>query len=137
MKLDPTAFLADPELLSGLEPKSASILCDASRILFSQGDKPDGLYILKSGSATLTMSSPLGKQLVSLQPAPGSVLGLPGLIGNEPYTLTAIAHPGAVLGYISRDEFLALMSSDQRLSFKVLQVLAAEVRSARNALRDR
>jgi hypothetical protein len=29
------------------------------------------------------------------------------------------------------------MSSDQQLSFKVLQVLAAEVRSARNALRDR
>jgi hypothetical protein len=29
------------------------------------------------------------------------------------------------------------MSSDQHLAFKVLQVLAAEVRSARNALRDR
>jgi hypothetical protein len=29
------------------------------------------------------------------------------------------------------------MASDQHLSFKVLQILAAEVRSARNALRDR
>jgi CRP-like cAMP-binding protein len=79
----------------------------------------------------------LGKQIVSLQPTPGAVLGLPGLIGNEPYTLTAVAHPDAVLGYISREQFLALMSSDQHLAFKVLQVLAAEVRSARNALRDR
>ena len=137
MKLDPAAFHADPELLNGLEPKSASIVCQDYRVLFNQGDNPDGLYILKSGCATLTMNSPQGKQLFSLQPDPGSVLGLPGLIGNEPYTLTAVAHPGSVLGFISRDQFLALMSSDQHLSFKVLQVLAAEVRSARNALRDR
>jgi CRP-like cAMP-binding protein len=137
VKLDPAAFHADPELLDGLEPKSATIQCSDYRVLFRQGDNPDGLYILFSGSATLTMNSPQGKQIVSMQPDPGSVLGLPGLIGNEPYTLTAVAHPGAILGYISRDEFLAIMSTDQRLAFKVLQVLAAEVRSARKALRDR
>ena len=137
MKLDPAAFHADSELLNGLEPKSASIVCQDYRVLFNQGDDPTGLYILKSGCATLTMNSPQGKQLFTLQPTPGSVLGLPGLIGNEPYTLTAVAHPGSVLGFISRDQFLALMASDQHLSFKVLQVLAAEVRSARNALRDR
>jgi CRP-like cAMP-binding protein len=137
MKLDPAAFHADAELLDGLEPSLAPIVCNDYRILFNQGDGPDGLYILKSGNATLTMNSPKGKQLLSLQPAPGSVLGLPGIIGNEPYTLTAVAHPGSVIGFISRDEFLTLMSSDQRLSLKVLQVLAAEVRSARNALRDR
>jgi CRP-like cAMP-binding protein len=137
MNLDPAAFHADPDLLSGLEPKSVPIECNDFRVLFRQGENPDGLYILFSGSATLTMNSPQGKQIVSMQPDPGSVLGLPGLIGNEPYTLTAVAHPGAVLGYISRDQFLALMSSDQGLAFKVLQVLAAEVRAARNALRDR
>jgi len=137
MKLDPAAFHADPELLNGLEPKSAPIVCNDYRVLFHQGDDPDGLYILKSGHATLTMNSPRGKQLVSLEPTPGSVFGLPGLIGYEPYNLAAVAHPGSVLGYIPRDEFLTLMSSDQRLSLKVFQVLAAEVRSARNALRDR
>jgi CRP-like cAMP-binding protein len=137
MKLDTAAFHADPELLSGLEPRSAPIVCDDYRILFRQRDNPDGLYILKSGNATLTMNSPQDKQLFSIEPDPGSVLVLPGIIGNEPYTLTAVAHPGSVIGFIARDEFLSLMSSDQRLSLKVLQVLAAEVRSARNALRDR
>ncbi len=137
MKLDPAAFHADPELLNGLESKASRIECNDYRVLFRQGDNPDGLYILKSGSATLTMNSPLGKQIVSIQPDAGSVLGLPGLIGNEPYTLTAVAHPGALLGYISRDEFLSIMSTDQGLAFRVLRVLAAEVRSARNALRDR
>jgi CRP-like cAMP-binding protein len=137
MRIDPAPFHADPEVLDGLEPKLAPIVCNDYRILFNQSDGQDGLYVLKSGNATLTMNSPRGKQLLSLQPTPGSVLGLPGLIGNEPYTLTAVAHPGSVIGFIPRDEFLDLMSSDQQLSFKVLQVLAAEVRTARDALRDR
>jgi len=41
------------------------------------------------------------------------------------------------LSFISRDAFLNLMKTDLVLSLKVLQVLAAEVRSARIALRDR
>jgi CRP-like cAMP-binding protein len=65
------------------------------------------------------------------------VLGLPGLIGNEPYTLTATARSGAKLGFITRDDFTALMQSDPLMSLKVLQVLAAEVRSARQAILQR
>lgn len=137
MKLDPAAFLADPELILGLEQLSTSISCREERVLFRQGEAPSGLFILKSGEATLNMDSPLGDQLMSIQAAPGSVLGLPGLIGNEPYTLTAVAHPGAQLSFIARDDFINLMRTDMLLSLKVLQILAAEVRSARRALRDR
>jgi CRP-like cAMP-binding protein len=64
----------------------------------------------------------------------GSLLGLPGLIANQPYSLTAIAHPGAQVSYISRDDFNALVQSESPLMVKVLQVLAAEVRSARQAI---
>jgi CRP-like cAMP-binding protein len=62
---------------------------------------------------------------------------LPGLIGNEPYTLTAIASKGARLSLVPRDKFNTLMRSDPHLSLKMLQVLAAEVRSARQALSNR
>ena len=92
------------------------------------------LYILRQGSATLTMDSPQGVTLFSVPAAPGSLLGLPGLIGNQPYTLTAIAKAGAQVSSIPRDEFMALMSSDSSLSMQVLKVLAAEVRSARRAI---
>jgi CRP-like cAMP-binding protein len=65
------------------------------------------------------------------------LLGLPGLIGDEPYTLTAIARDGARLSYVPRDEFNSLMQSNPHLSLKILEVLAAEVRSARRALSNR
>lgn len=137
MKLDPSAFLADPELILALKDHSTSICCDAEQVLFRQGEIPAGLYILNCGEATLTMDSPGGKPLISTKAAPGSLLGLPGLIGNQPYTLSAVARTGAELSFVSRDDFAALMVSNPPLSLKVLQVLAAEVRSARNTMLQR
>ena len=137
MRLDPAAFVADPELIQGLEKHSANIFCGDECVLFRQGEAPVGLYILKSGTATLTMTSPAGTEVVSIEANAGSLLGLPGLIGNEPYTLTAIAHAGSQLCFLARDKFTALMSSNPLLAFKVLQVLAAEVRSARSAILQR
>ena len=135
MKLDPAAFVADPELITVLEMQSTSIPCGADRVLFRQGDAPAGLYILHKGVANLTMTSPLGEEVMSIQATAGSLLGLPGLIGNEPYTLTAIACKDAELSFVTRDEFTALMRTKPLLALKVLQVLAAEVRSAREAIR--
>jgi CRP/FNR family transcriptional regulator len=134
MKLDPSAFVADPELIKALEKRSTAISCGDDRVLFTQGDNPQGLYIIDEGETTLTMTSPTGEELVSVQATVGSLLGLPGLIGNEPYSLTAIARNGARLSFIPRDEVTSLMRTVPPLALKMLQVLAAEVRSARNAL---
>jgi CRP-like cAMP-binding protein len=134
MKMDPSAFVADPELIQALEKRSTAILCGGDRVLFTQGDNPQGLFIIDQGETTLTMMSPTGDELVSIQASAGSLLGLPGLIGNEPYSLTAIARDGAQISFIPREEVTSLMRTAPSLALKMLQVLAAEVRSARHAL---
>jgi CRP-like cAMP-binding protein len=134
VQLDPSAFLADPELFQELEKRATPIPCDGDRVLFRQGDPPAGLFILREGEATLSMDSDCDEPLVTFRATAGSLLGLPALVGNRPYTLTAQAHSGAVLSFIDRNEFNALMQSELPLMVKILQVLAAEVRSARMAL---
>ena len=67
---------------------------------------------------------------------PGSLLGLPALIGNEPYTPTATADAGAELGFVSREDFNSLMLTEPTLAIRVLRVLAAEVRTARHAISE-
>ncbi|HMD77541.1 MAG: cyclic nucleotide-binding domain-containing protein [Terracidiphilus sp.] len=133
MKLDPSAFLADPELIQALEKHAIEVSCGGDNVLFRQGDPPVGLYILNRGEVTLSMASPAGDPILSMHVGAGSLLGLPGLVGNAPYTLTAVAGQGAELSFLAHDDFDALMQSDPRLSLKVLEVLAAEVRSARIA----
>jgi len=134
MQLDPTAFLAEPGLLQALDKRATPVVCDDDRVLFRQGDPPVGLYILHKGEVTITMNAGSDEAEYSCQASGGSVLGLPGLIGKQPYSLTAIAHRGAQVGFIARSDFEALMQSDQPLLLLVLQVLAAEVRSARLAI---
>ena len=72
--------------------------------------------------------------ILSVEATGGSLLGLPGLVSNQPYSLTVVARAGARVSFLGRTEFTALMQSNPPLAFKILQVLAAEVRSARNAL---
>jgi len=134
VQLDPTAFLADPELIRTLSEHATPIVCDTDRVLFQQDDSAVGLYILHEGEATISMTSIQGQAILSVQARGGSLLGLPGLVSNQPYSLTAVAHAGARVSFLSRSEFTAVMESNPTLAFKILQVLAAEVRSARHAL---
>ena len=134
MKLDSSAFVADRELIEALEKNSTGVCCREERVLFKQGDSPEGLYIIDEGEIVLTMTSPNGKQLMEIKAVAGSLLGLPGLIGEGAYTLSAIARDGARLSFLPRETFTGMMQSDPGLSLKILHVLAAELRSARHAL---
>ena len=133
-KLDPASFVADPELFQALAAHAAPVPCESDRVLFRQGEPPAGLYIFHAGAVTMSMVSDSGQSLLAVQALPGSVLGLPGLIGSQPYSLSANASLGSRIGFVSREDFTALMQTDPRLSLKMLQVLAAEVRSARKAI---
>lgn len=134
MHLDPSAFVADSDLLEVLGKRSEPVACPQDRVLFRQGESPNGIYLLLKGEATLSMTSESGEPLVSSRAVSGSILGLPGLVGNSPYTLTVMATAGAHVLFVSRDSFTSLMQSDPLLALKILRVLAAEVRTARHAL---
>jgi CRP-like cAMP-binding protein len=137
VQLDPSAFLADSDLIQALEKRATPIVCNEDRTLFHQGDPAVGLYILSQGEAVVSMDAGDDAIAFSCTASAGSLLGLPGLIANQPYSLTAVARKGARIGFISKDEFNSLMQTEQPLMVKVLQVLAAEVRSARLAIIQR
>jgi CRP-like cAMP-binding protein len=136
LNIDSSSFIAEKELIEALEKRSSTVMCKEQRRLFSQGADPTGLYILRQGNATLTMESPTGGTLLLITLLPGSLLGLPALIGNEPYTLTATADAGAELGFVTREDFNSLMLSDPTIAVRVLRILAAEVRTARHAISE-
>ena len=59
--LDPSAFLADPELIRALATRATTVPCDADSTLFKQDDSPVGVYIVHQGQASLSMKSPEGR----------------------------------------------------------------------------
>lgn len=134
MQLDPTAFIADSELVEALAKRATPLACESDRVLFRQGDEPAGLYILQSGQVTLSMHSATGEPVLSFETGAGSLLGLPGMISRQPYTLAAVARAGSKICFITHEQFGAFMQSYPQLALKILQVLAAEVSAARRAM---
>jgi CRP/FNR family transcriptional regulator len=128
-----SAFVADPDLLEELEKRAQPITVGPDHVLFHQGDQPKGVYIVQRGSVILTNVLD-GDALLSVEAGPGSLLGVPAVVGSKPYSLTAEAVGGAEVSLLSCDHFVHLMHTEPLLSFRVLQVLAEEVRFAREAL---
>jgi CRP/FNR family transcriptional regulator, cyclic AMP receptor protein len=137
MKMDATAFVAEQELIEALTKHATRVDCEEDRVLFKQGDPPEGLYIFCGGEVWLTLTSLAGDVVMNLSIEAGSLLGLPGVIGNVPYSLTALAKKGSIVSFVKRENFGRLMLTDPSISVGVLRVLAAEVRTARMALVER
>jgi CRP-like cAMP-binding protein len=128
-----SAFVADPELVEELEKRATRVAVSPDGVLFHQGDAPTGVYILTKGSAKLTSITD-GDPLLSVSTGAGSLLGVPAVVGTKPYSLTAEALEGAEVSVLSCEDFVHLMHTEPALSFRVLQVLAEEVRFARETL---
>ncbi len=133
MKLEASAFVGDQELIAALRDRARPVDCPEDRVLFVQGETPAGLFIHHFGEVHLTMRCPDGELVMDMLAEPGSLLGLPGLIGNQAYTLSAYARQGARLSFVGREEFSQLMLSEPGMAMLILRVLAAEVRTARIA----
>ncbi len=134
MKMDAAAFVAEQELIEALKKHATRVDCEEDRVLFKQGDAPEGLYIFCGGELTLTLTSTAGDVVMSVSVDAGSLLGLPGVIGNVPYSLSARAKKGSLVTFVKREDFHHLMLTDPSVSVGILRVLAAEVRTARMAL---
>jgi CRP-like cAMP-binding protein len=122
--------VADVELADAIEARSTLMHVGARRVLFRQGQEASRLYLLKAGEVVLTSRLP-DKATVGFRAVPGSLIGLPAVAGNQPYCMSATVTKDADLHAISNMVFREIVGQNPRLSFKVLQILAAEVRSAR------
>jgi CRP-like cAMP-binding protein len=128
------SFSADSRLIQALVKRSIPVACSEGRTLFNQGDTPDGVFILERGEAALLMKSDAGRIVMCLKAGSGSLLGLPGVISKEPYSLMAIIRKNSTVSFISREDFGRTIQEEPGLYPSVLKVLAAEVRFARGTL---
>jgi len=126
-------ILADGELGAEIEKWSVPSFVKEGEILFRQGDTPGYAFYVKTGAIALTMHVS-GGALWAVQATKGSMVGLPAIVGNEPYSMTAKATRDSQICKICRDDFHKLMQQNPRLCCNILQILAGEVHGARKAL---
>jgi len=123
--------IIDGELAEKIVSQSAEIIPQGG-ILFRQGEAADYLYFVKSGEARLTMQA--GEKEVMIRAGQGSLLGIPAVVGNQRYSMTAVTCGEAKIFRLSSRVFNDLLQTEPKMQQAVLLILASEVRVARQAL---
>lgn len=124
--------LASKNLATAVEKRARIVHSPGTSVIFRQGDKPESVYYLKAGEVKLTMEAG-EKTVMSVRVPAGSLLGLPAVMGNKPYSLTATAVGQVEVFRISCEDFKHMIVQEG-LCFDVVRILAGEVHSARLAL---
>jgi len=104
-------------------------------VLFRRGDEPRGLYLICSGSVSLTLDAgifPFPTRTLG----PGAILGLPSTISGSAYSLTAEVVDNAQLAFVPRAAVLNCLATNQQLCFEVMELLSSEISGTRAVLKQ-
>ncbi len=125
-----SAGLADLDTMkfTGVYPKGS--------VLFVEGEKPRGVFILCSGRAKLTTSSSEGKTLIVKIAGPGEVLGVSASILGTDYEVSAETVEPSQVNFVSREDFLRLLSKHVDASMRTAQQLSRACQSSQREIRS-
>ncbi len=98
--------------------------------LFAEGEMPRGIFILCSGQAKLSATSPDGQTMTLGVAEHGEVLGLSNLLSNTAYRVSAETLAPCQVSVISRLQFLQLMRAHAEVAMRVAKHLSMELNRA-------
>ena len=101
-------------LLHAIRASNISILNSLhgrGRVLFAEGEPARGVYILRTGRATVSISSCEGRVVLLRMAQAGDVLGLNSALRDGAYETTVKTLEPCRTDFIPRAEFIGLMRS--------------------------
>jgi CRP/FNR family cyclic AMP-dependent transcriptional regulator len=115
--------LSRPVLQKLNEIKSTAVY-PKSAVLFIEGQRPRGVFVLCTGKAKLSTSSSEGKTIITKISEPGDLLGLNATVSDHPYEVTAeMIEPGQA-NFISREALLQFLRDNGEVALRVAEQLS-------------
>ena len=103
-------------------------------VIFSEGDKINGVYCVKDGICKLSKLSENGKDQIVKLNFKGDILGQRSIIGEETTNLTAIALNDMEVCFIPKTEILGDLERNPNFSFDVLKQMAQDLKDSDNTI---
>jgi CRP/FNR family cyclic AMP-dependent transcriptional regulator len=103
--------------------------------IFTEGQDPQGIFMLCRGQAKLSTTSREGKTFILRIAKPGEVLGLHSIITGKPYELTAETTQPSQLDFVSREDFLRFLNDHGDACLRAAQHIGRDCQSAYDVIR--
>lgn len=123
------------EALQSLDQISFALPYPERAVLFSENDLCRGVFLLCSGQAKLSTTSPAGKTLLLRTVDPGEVLGLSSALAGSKYDVTAAVTMPSMVRFVKRDEFVQFLRTSGEATMHAVQTLGREYERALENLR--
>lgn len=125
-----------PTALSALSAASHQSTHPGGAVLFVEGQKPRGAFVLCTGRVKLSTTSRDGKVLILKIAEPGDVLGLSAVISGSCYELTAETAGPCQVNFVQCDTLKRLVESSGEIGMHCAQILSREFQSAYRDIHD-
>jgi len=106
-----------------------------SHQLFTEGDTPEGVFLLGTGRVKLYSTATQGKVFITKIARPGELLGLNAAVLGKPYLVSAEVVEPSRINFITRAEFLQFLDRSPRAASDAIQQLSANYYDAQRDLR--
>jgi CRP/FNR family transcriptional regulator len=113
-----------------------SLLHPRGKILFAEGEPARGVHLLRTGRATVSISSSEGRVVILRLAQAGDVLGLNSILQNAAYETTVKALEPCRTDFISRTELIELMRKSQTVTHAITKILSRELAELTNRARS-
>ncbi len=122
--------------LKELDGISHTICYPAGAIVFVEGQKSRGVYVLTHGLVKLTTTNLAGRTLIVKIVQPGDILGLQEAVGDSPCELTAEVLQPAQLAFIHREDFFRFLRRHNDAYLHVTVRLSQDCQTAYELIRS-
>ena len=104
-------------------------------LLFMEGQRPRGVFVLCGGHAKLFTSSLSGKIIITEILEAGDVAGLHAVISNRPYEVTAEMMEDGKANFIPRESLLQLQKDHNEVAVLIAEQLSRDYYAANDEIR--
>lgn len=107
----------------------------AGEMLFLEGERPAGVYVLHSGEVDLLFMKRNGNAKPLRIVTPGQILGLSSVVMRRPHDCSAVARTPCEVGFIGRDELLQSLHDTPSIWLSILRMLSSDVNAVYDDMR--
>jgi CRP/FNR family transcriptional regulator len=102
--------------------------------LFQIGRHPKGLFCVIKGKIKVYQKGMDGKEQIVHLISDGNIMGHRALFGEDTYSCSAIALEETQVCFLPKSKFFEMISNEGKLTFKIAQLLANELKAAEDII---
>jgi len=104
-------------------------------VIFREGDKGDGMYVIQSGKVKIRKQTPSGEIEIA-EIGDGDILGEMALFDKLPRSATAVASGDVRILSVDKSKLFKLISGDPTTAFKIIQSMSSRIRRLSDELAE-